>query len=248
MPALARGTPRIRASYGACLIRGSCPTLNRLASGIDFTALFFQLVVLVFSLTVHEAAHAWTAWRLGDNTARDLGRISLNPVVHIDPVGTILLPLVAMVTHAPLLGWAKPVPVRTRGLRRPRRDLMLIAAAGPASNLVLAAVAAIALRFVPLPDSDVAGTLSGFDLATPLGFLLLITAKLNLILAVFNLVPIPPLDGGNVLANLLPTQLSYRFEQLRPYGIFVLYGLMLTGLLWMIIGPPYLFLAALLQL
>jgi Zn-dependent protease len=205
------------------------------------------MVVLVFSLTVHEAAHAWTAFRLGDNTARDLGRISLNPIVHIDPVGTILLPLVAYLTHVPILGWAKPVPVRTRGLRHPRRDLMLIAAAGPVSNLILATIAAIALRFVPMPDQN-ATTLGGLDLASPFGYLLLNAARLNLLLAIFNLVPIPPLDGGNVLASLLPTQLSYRFEQLRPYGIFVLYGLMLTGLLWFVIAPPYVFLAALLQL
>jgi Zn-dependent protease len=204
--------------------------------------LFFALVVLVFSLTVHEAAHAWTAHRLGDNTARDLGRISLNPIVHIDPIGTILLPLVAYSTHAPLLGWAKPVPVRTRGLKNPRRDLMLIAAAGPASNLVLAALASIALKL--LPASAAAGA---FDVASPVGYLLFEAFKLNLLLAIFNMVPVPPLDGGNVLANLLPTHLAYRFEQLRPYGVFILYGLLFTGLLSKIIVPPYVFLAGLLM-
>jgi Zn-dependent protease len=219
-----------------------------LASGIDFTSLFFTLVVLVFSLTVHEAAHAWTAFRLGDNTARDLGRISLNPLVHIDPVGTILLPLVAFLTRVPILGWAKPVPVRTRGLKHPRRDLLLIAAAGPASNILLAALAAITLKFVPLPDPNASAALGGLDLASPFGYMLLVTARLNLMLAVFNMVPVPPLDGGNVVANLLPTPLAYRFDQLRPYGIFVLYALMLTGLINYVIGPPYFFLAALLQL
>jgi Zn-dependent protease len=215
-----------------------------LANGLDFASLFFGLLVLVFSLTVHEAAHAWTAFRLGDTTARDLGRISLNPLVHIDPIGTILLPLIAYITHAPLLGWAKPVPVRTRGLKNPRRDLMLIAAAGPASNLVLALIASVGLRLLP-PTTGV-GAVGALDFASPVGFLLYEAFQLNLILAIFNMVPIPPLDGGNVLANLLPTHLAYRFEQLRPYGIFVLYGLLFTGLLSEIIIPPYGFLARLL--
>jgi Zn-dependent protease len=219
-----------------------------LASGIDFSSLFFALVVLVFSLSVHEAAHAWTASRLGDNTARDLGRISLNPLVHIDPIGTILLPVLAFISKVPILGWAKPVPVRTRGLLHPRRDLILIAAAGPASNLVLVLIAAAALHLVPHADRSSVDALGGLDVVSPIGFLLQQTASLNLLLAIFNMVPIPPLDGGNVLANLLPTTLSYRFEQLRPYGVFVLYGLLFTGLLSKLIMPPYVFLVTLLQL
>ncbi len=210
--------------------------------------MFFALVVLVFSLSVHEAAHAWTASRLGDNTARDLGRVSLNPLVHIDPIGTILLPVLAFISHIPVLGWAKPVPVRTRGLRHPRRDLILIAAAGPASNLVLVIIAAVLLQLVPHADRSSVDALGGLDVASPIGLLLQEAASLNLILAIFNLVPIPPLDGGNVLANLLPTTLAYRFEQLRPYGVFVLYGLLFTGLLSKLIMPPYFFLAALLKL
>jgi Zn-dependent protease len=203
------------------------------------------MLVLVFSLTVHEAAHAWTAYRLGDNTARDLGRISLNPIVHIDPIGTLLLPILSIILQAPLLGWAKPVPVRTRGLRNPRRDLVLIAAAGPVSNLILATIASIVLRL--LPHTGEPSLLGGaFEVASPVGFLFWTAFQVNLLLAVFNLLPIPPLDGGNVLANLLPTRMAYRFEQLRPYGIFVLYGLVLTGLLSAIINPPTVFLARLL--
>jgi Zn-dependent protease len=219
-----------------------------LAASIDVSLLFFSLVVLVFSLTVHEAAHAWTASRLGDNTARDLGRISLNPLVHIDWIGTILLPLIAFVMHAPLIGWAKPVPVRTRGLKHPRRDLMLIAAAGPLSNLMLAALAAGLLKLVPHANPASVNALGGLDVASPIGYFLNMTAILNLLLAVFNMVPVPPLDGGNVLASLLPTPLAYRFEQVRPYGVIILYGLILTGLLWKVIGPPFYFLQALLQL
>src|SRR2546430_3565325 len=117
---------------------------------INVAQIFIALVVLLFSLTVHEMSHAWTADRLGDPTARLLGRVSLNPLVHADPIGTILFPLIAMVSGAPLIGWAKPVPVNTRCLRSPRRDYVLIAAAGPASNLVLAVGAAVALMLLPV--------------------------------------------------------------------------------------------------
>src|SRR3954447_15130118 len=118
--------------------------------GIDFAQVFIAMVVLLFSLTVHEMAHAWTADRFGDPTARLLGRVSLNPMVHADVIGTILFPLIAMVSGAPLLGWAKPVPVNIRYLRRPRRDYMMVAAAGPASNLVLALFAALLLVVLPI--------------------------------------------------------------------------------------------------
>lgn len=202
------------------------------------------MLVLVFSLTVHEAAHAWTADKLGDNTARMLGRVSLNPIVHIDPIGTILLPLVAAVSGAPLLGWAKPVPVRTRGLRNVRRDFLLIAAAGPVSNLLLAVAGAIVWHGLG-GGMGVDGSVAPNG---PIVFLLDRFIKLNLILAVFNMIPVPPLDGGNVLASLLPPALAYKFEQVRPYGIFVLYALLLTGALTTIIRPPLVFLVRLLQL
>lgn len=219
-----------------------------MAASVDLSLLFFSLTVIVFSLSVHEAAHAWAAYRLGDDTAAKLGRISLNPLVHIDPIGTILLPVIAFLTRAPLIGWAKPTPVRTRGLRHPRRDLILITLAGPLSNLLLASLAALALTFVPHADPTSVTAMGGLDVVSPIGYLLTLTARLNLLLAVFNMVPVPPLDGGNVLANLLPTSLAYRYEQLRPYGIFVLYGLVLTGLLSKMIEPPYVFLATLLNL
>ncbi len=201
-----------------------------------------SLIVLLFSLTVHEAAHALAADRLGDPTARLLGRISLNPMVHLDPIGTVLLPVVAMLTGAPLIGWAKPVPVNVARLGNGRRDFMAVAAAGPASNLLLAACAAVALKVsAPMRASE-----AGF--AEPVAYLLEAAIELNALLAVFNLVPVPPLDGGNVLAGLLPVPVAARFDALRPYGVFILYGLMLTGVLWTIIGPPYAFLMRLLSL
>jgi Zn-dependent protease len=215
-----------------------------LPPGVDIPSLFFSMLVLVFSLTVHEAAHAWTADKLGDPTARMLGRVSLNPIVHIDPIGTILLPLIAAVSGAPLLGWAKPVPVRTRGLKNVRRDFLLIAAAGPASNLLLAMAGAGVWHIL----RNVVGADGSIDPNGPIVYLLDRFILLNLILAVFNMIPVPPLDGGNVLASLLPPALSFKFEQVRPYGIFVLYALLLTGALSTIIMPPLGFLVRLLHL
>lgn len=211
---------------------------------MDPFQLFTSLAVLLFSLTVHEAAHAWSAYRLGDPTARRLGRISLNPLVHIDPIGTLLLPLVAAVTGAPLIGWAKPVPVDTRQLGHPRRDFMLVAAAGPASNLALAVVAALALRLLPAPGPGV----DGFDVSGPLLGIAVAALQVNLLLALFNMIPVPPLDGGNVLGGVLGGAWRRRYEALRPYGVFILYGLMFTGALSALIGPPFVFLARLLTL
>jgi Zn-dependent protease len=205
---------------------------------LDFFALFVSMAVLLFSLTVHEAAHAWTAYRLGDPTAHHLGRISLNPAVHVDPIGTLLLPLVSAITGAPLIGWAKPVPVDTRRLGHPRRDFMLVAAAGPVSNLVLAVGAAVAIRAL--------ATGGQWDPANPFAIVASRLLQVNLLLALFNLIPVPPLDGGNVLGGLLRGGLATAYESVRPYGVFILYGLMLTGALSAIIGPPYVFLARLL--
>lgn len=211
-------------------------------TGVDPFHLFVSLGVVLFSLTVHEAAHAWSAFRLGDDTAQRLGRLSLNPLVHIDPIGTVLLPLVAVATGAPLIGWAKPVPVDTRQLGHPRRDFMLVSAAGPASNLVLAVGAALVLRLAP----SAAG--GGFDVAGPVLGIAVAALQVNLLLALFNMIPVPPLDGGNVLGGLLSGAWRQRFELLRPYGVFILYGLMFSGALGAIIGPPFVFLARLLTL
>lgn len=211
-------------------------------TGLDPFHLFVSLGVVLFSLTVHEAAHAWSAFRLGDDTAQRLGRLSLNPLVHIDPIGTVLLPLVAVATGAPLIGWAKPVPVDTRQLGHPRRDFMLVSAAGPASNLVLAVGAALVLRQTP----SAAG--GGFDVAGPVLGIAVAALQVNLLLALFNMIPVPPLDGGNVLGGLLSGAWRQRFELLRPYGVFILYGLMFSGALGAIIGPPFVFLARLLTL
>ena len=190
------------------------------------TAIAFAIVLA--SLTVHEAAHAWTADRLGDPTARLLGRVSLNPIVHIDLIGTVILPLVAFISNLPLIGWAKPVPVNLSQLREPRRDFMIVAAAGPLSNIAQAVVAAVVYRVVVSSDADPGLT----------GGILELAVRLNLLLAFFNLIPIPPLDGGNVLAGLLPPGAAGIFVGLRQYGFIILYALMFTGVLFDLIMPP----------
>ena len=186
--------------------------------------------ILLISLTIHEAAHAWTADRLGDPTAGRLGRVSLNPLVHIDWIGTVLLPIIAAVSNLPLIGWAKPVPVSVGNLRHPRRDFMLVAAAGPISNLLQAIAWALVLRVIlAAPDGDAA-------------YFLQRAVIINLLLMFFNLIPIPPLDGGNVLLGLLPPQLARHYSQLRQYGFLILYALMLSGYAARLILPPTAFL------
>ena len=201
----------------------------------NIAQIFIAFIVLLFSLTIHEMAHAWTADRLGDPTARLLGRVSLNPLVHADPIGTVLFPLIAMITGAPLIGWAKPVPVNIRHLKHPRRDYVLVAAAGPGSNLVLAVLAAVVLSILPISPQ----TLDEPNVSVPIAAILSQAMRLNVLLAVFNMIPIPPLDGGNVLAGLLPYRAALAFNRIRPYGFLLLYALILTGGFNYIVVPPY---------
>jgi Zn-dependent protease len=196
---------------------------------IDFPQLLVAFVILISSLTFHEAAHAWTAHKLGDPTARLLGRLTLNPAVHVDVIGTILFPLIAMVTGFPLIGWAKPVPVDMRNLRHPRRDFAIVAAAGPISNLLLAAVGAGAFL--------IWGADAASDTRELLAIGLLRFVLLNVLLAVFNLIPVPPLDGGNMLMGIVPESVAVAIDKLRPWGFLLLYALMLSGALAAIIFP-----------
>ena len=197
----------------------------------DIGQLLVILPVLLLSLTIHETAHAVTADWYGDPTARRLGRISLNPAVHVDPVGTVILPLIGILAGGFVFGWAKPVPVNPANLRRPRQDFLVIAAAGPASNIALAVGASWLLASVGLEAAEGwAGAVATFAFAM---------LQLNLLLAVFNMIPVPPLDGGNVLAGLLPEWLAEPYDRLvRPYGFLILLVLMATGWLYRLIGPP----------
>jgi Zn-dependent protease len=196
---------------------------------IDFLELLIAFGILISSLTFHEAAHAWTANRLGDPTARALGRLTLNPAVHVDVIGTIAFPLIAMLTGFPLIGWAKPVPVDMRNLRHPRRDFAIVAAAGPISNLILAAAGAIVLTAI---GADAVTETRELMALTLLRFVLL-----NVLLAVFNLIPVPPLDGGNILMGIVPEAMAVAIDKLRPWGFLLLYALMLSGALSAIIFP-----------
>lgn len=218
-------------------------------SDINPAAIFIALVVLAFSLSFHEMAHAWTAFRLGDPTAYHEGRVSMNPAVHVDPIGTILFPLISMIAAAaggslPLIGWAKPVPFAVRNLSRPRRDVILIAIAGPISNLILATLVSVAIK-VALPLGWISIGADG----RPSGAVEFLRMGLytNLGLAVFNMIPIPPLDGGKVLSNLLPLRSGLAFDEFAgQYGFIVLYALMLTGALSYVLGPSIHHLAILL--
>ena len=199
----------------------------------DLVVAAISFGVVLISLTIHEAAHAWTADRLGDPTARVLGRVSLNPLVHIDPIGTLLLPILAAVSHLPIIGWAKPVPVSMRNLRDPRRDFMIVAAAGPISNLLQAIGAALLLRGA---DATLHAGVPGWGAGV-----LTLAVEINLLLAFFNLIPVPPLDGGNVLLGLLPPRAAAMYAQVRRYGFILLYALLLTGIASRLIVPPMLF-------
>ena len=187
--------------------------------------LFFQvatwLIPLIVAIVLHEISHGWVANAFGDPTAREQGRLSLNPVRHVDPIGTIALPLALAVTGAPVFGWAKPVPVVAKRMRRPRLHMMLVALAGPGMNLLLAMVAGIALALVR-PDAPPVGPGMHFLLLNLLNFI-----AINLFLAVFNLLPLPPFDGGHVVEGLLPRRLARHYSKLGRFGFLLLIFLLL---------------------
>jgi Zn-dependent protease len=174
---------------------------------------------LIIAITFHEAAHGFVAHRLGDNTAWQLGRVSFNPLRHIDPFGTLILPGILLLSHSPFLfGYAKPVPVNFRNLNHPRLDMVWVALAGPATNIVLALAAALAFHALPLVPPNAAQWVAD-NLKN--AFLI------NIVLAVFNMMPIPPLDGGRVAVGLLPGPLAYPLSRLEPYGMLILIGLLI---------------------
>ena len=188
------------------------------------------LVIFFFAIVIHECAHGWMASRCGDDTARDAGRITLNPLPHIDPIGTIIFPLLLILSRSSfVIGWAKPVPINPYNFNNPRVDLVRVGAAGPLSNIGLA----IASSFLVWIFSY----LSIGEIKNSIMVILLFSVLINLLLAVFNLLPIPPLDGSQILSGLLPTHLAMRYERIRSFGFIIIFFLLLTGLLWAIILP-----------
>jgi len=205
-----------------------------------------QLLAFALAISVHESAHGWVAERLGDPTARWLGRITLNPIKHVDLVGTIIFPLMLAFLGAPIIGWAKPVPFVTRNLRNQRRDPALVGLAGPAANILLAVGVVFVLLVLKavmpsfrdlLNAMIVAGALGASGIAAPLIYLLFSLAMVNLVLAVFNLIPIPPLDGSHVVGALLPPRLHWQWVQLERYGFLLLFVLLWTGFFGIIFRP-----------
>ena len=201
------------------------------------TIAVYALPVL-FGITLHEAAHGYVARLFGDPTAYEAGRISLNPIRHIDPIGTIVVPLVLLFSTkllggaGLLFGWAKPVPVDWSRLRRPKRDMLWVAFAGPASNIVMAVVWALTLRL-----------LSGAGAQQNDFWVLMAIAgiQVNLILMALNLLPLPPLDGGRIVYSLLPSRMAWHYSKIEPYGILILIVMMFTGTLWVLLRPLLLF-------
>jgi len=185
---------------------------------------------LIFAVTLHEAAHGWVADKLGDSTARQLGRITVNPLRHIDWFGTILLPMLMMAFMGFLFGWAKPVPVNMSRLRNPRRDMVWVALAGPGANVLMAILWSLLLL---LADSS----LTPESLALPLAAMAVAGIFINLILMALNLLPILPLDGGRVLAGVLPAAVARLYARIEPYGFFIIVGLLVAGLLGKVLTP-----------
>lgn len=223
---------------------------------LDFGNLIIWFIVLLFSLSFHEAAHAWTSERFGDSTGRYQGRITLNPIAHIDPFGTILFPIVSALSGIPLLGWAKPVQTNPLLWRDKTKANICVSAAGPISNFILAIIAFIVIKSLitiglVYPRGGyytLVQPLTEGGFMAPLSVFLSVMLLLNIGLGVFNLIPVPPLDGSHVLEELLPASMSEAYAQIQPYGFLLLYGLMFLGVFSAIFIPLYNFVIMLLRI
>jgi Zn-dependent protease len=204
---------------------------------MDIRLIIVQAFVILFAITIHEAAHAWTASKLGDPTAAALGRATLNPLAHIDPIGTVIFPLLLIIFKMPVFGWAKPVPYNPYNLRHARRGGLWIAFAGPLSNMLTAGAAVAVFRALKPFGARISGVSALSKPLEGLSVILLFTALINLSLAIFNLIPIPPLDGSGILAGLLSERAAATYAKLRPYGFLLLILLLYSNVLTYIFSP-----------
>lgn len=194
-------------------------------------------IPVLIAIVFHEVAHGWVAFRLGDPTAARMGRLTLNPISHIDLFGTVIFPLLLIVAHAPFLfGYAKPVPVNFLNLRNPKKDMVWVALAGPATNIILAFVSFLLLKILLSLELPRDGSLASF-IVEPLSYMLQASASINIVLAVFNTFPIPPLDGGRVLVGLLPEPHSTTVARVEPYGFLIILVLLMSHLLDAVLFP-----------
>ncbi len=192
---------------------------------IDIQTLLIWTIPILFAITVHETAHGWIASRLGDHSAKMMGRLTLNPIKHVSLIGTILIPAFLYITSGFIFGWAKPVPINFNALRSPKKDMLWVAIAGPVSNLIMAIIWLMIILLAVTISSQFLIEMGQIGI------------QINLILAVFNLLPLPPLDGAHVVSSLLPRKLSYQYNQLEPYGLYILLGLLFLGIFQWIVFP-----------
>jgi Zn-dependent protease len=193
--------------------------------------IFIWSIPVLFAVTLHEVGHGWAANKLGDSTAKDMGRLTVNPLKHIDPVGTVVVPLIMFFASGFIFGWAKPVPVNWGKLRNTKRDIALVALAGPAANLIMI------IFWLIIAKLFILSALEGNFIANVFVFMAWAGIVINTLLMVLNLFPLPPLDGSRVVFSLLPAQLAYKYSKIEPYGLIILVVLLVSGVLFKIIGP-----------